>query len=178
VDFGEAGLRALAEWERQRTGLAADYANDWRNQVDHLTLQEWRGRNAPYNPEAPVGALWLPSPEAALSPQDTGNPTMSMRPNVTRADIEQFLNDLGAMAHTSGRIYLAGGAALVHSQVRGLGASTEYIDLKLDVADEQVVEVAIRQLKVRSSVKVELASPADFIPLPPTWERMSVHVGR
>jgi hypothetical protein len=103
---------------------------------------------------------------------------MSMRPNVTRADIEQFLNDLGAMAHTSGRIYLAGGAALVHSQVRGLGASTEYIDLKLDVADEQVVEVAIRQLKVRSSVKVELASPADFIPLPPTWERMSVHVGR
>ena len=43
VDFGEAGLRALADWERQRTGLAADYANDWRNQVDHLTLQEWRG---------------------------------------------------------------------------------------------------------------------------------------
>ncbi len=178
VDFGEAGLRALAEWERQRTGLAADYANDWRNQVDHLTLQEWRVRNVQHNPEASMGALWLPPPEAALSPQDSGDSTMSMRPNVTRADIERFLTDLGTMAHTSGRIYLAGGAALVHSQIRGLGASTEDIDLKLDVADEQAVEDAIRQLKVKSSVNVELASPADFIPLPPNWESMSSYVGR
>jgi hypothetical protein len=82
------------------------------------------------------------------------------------------------MAHTSGRIYLARGAALVHSQVRGLGASTEDIDLKLDVADEQAVEDAIRQLKVRSSVNVELASPADFIPFPSNWESMSAYVGR
>jgi hypothetical protein len=112
------------------------------------------------------------------SPLDAGENAMSMRPNVTRADIEQFLNDLGVMAHTSGRIYLAGGAALVHSQVRGLGASTEDIDLKLDVADEQAVEDAIRQLKIKSSINVELASPADFIPLPPNWESMSTYVGR
>src|SRR6185312_3397226 len=67
---------------------------------------------------------------------------------------------------------------LVHSQLRGLGASTEDIDLKLDVADEQAVEDAIRQLKAQSNVNVELASPADFIPLPPNWESMSTYIGR
>jgi hypothetical protein len=179
VNFGEAGLRALAEWERRRTGLGANYANDWRNQVDRLILQEWRRHNGNGYTAAPVGTLrpWMAAPEME-SPLDAGENAMSMRPNVTRADIEQFLNDLGVMAHTSGRIYLAGGAALVHSQVRGLGASTEDIDLKLDVADEQAVEDAIRQLKIKSSINVELASPADFIPLPPNWESMSTYVGR
>jgi len=179
VNFGEAGLRALAEWDRRRTGLAADYANDWRNQVDHLILQEWRRQSENGNTVMPLAVSWpqvfVFEPQAPL---DAGEDAMSMRPNVTRADIEQFLNDLGAMAHTSGRIYLAGGAALVHSQIRGLGASTEDIDLKLDVADEQAVENVIRQLKAQSNVNVELASPADFIPLPPTWESMSTYVGR
>jgi uncharacterized nucleotidyltransferase DUF6036 len=179
VDFGEAGLRALAEWERGRTGLAANYASDWDNQVDHLVLQEWHRSSENENTAAPVRILWPRMDAPGMdSPVDAGEDPMSMRPNVTRADIEQFLNDLGAMAHTTGRIYLAGGAALVHGQIRGLGASTEDIDLKLDVADEQAVEDAIRQLKVRSSVNVELASPADFIPLPPNWESMSTYVGR
>jgi len=179
VDFGEVGLRALAEWERRRTGLGANYASDWDNQVDHLVLQEWCRSSENENTAAPVGILWPRMAALEMAPLlDPGEDAMSMRPNVTRADIEQFLNDLGAMAQTTGRIYLARGAALVHGQIRGLGASTEDIDLKLDVADEQAVEDAIRQLKVRSSVNVELASPADFIPLPPNWESMSTYVGR
>lgn len=179
VNFGQAGLETLAAWERKRTRTNANYANDWRNQIDRLMLQEWRRHGGQDENGAARRIIWswTTAPESE-APADAGGDAMSMRPNVTRADIERFLNDLGAMAHTSGRIYLAGGAALVHSQVRGLGASTEDIDLKLDVADEQAVEDAIRQLKVTSSVNVELASPADFIPLPPNWESMSAYTGR
>ena len=116
VNFGEAGLRALAEWERRRTRLGANYASDWDNQVDHLVLQEWRRSSENENTAAPVEILWPRMAAPEMAPLlDPGEDAMSMRPNVTRADIEQFLNDLGAMAQTSGRIYLAGGAALVHS---------------------------------------------------------------
>lgn len=103
---------------------------------------------------------------------------MSMRQDVDLQSIERFLQELGRMVYTSGRIYLSDGTAMVHGQVRGVGASTADIDLKLDVADENEVESAIRQLKTRLGINVELASPADFIPLPVAWERMSKFVGR
>lgn len=103
---------------------------------------------------------------------------MSLRPDVTRDGIERFLVELGRMARQPGRIYLAGGAALVHGQVRGPGASTADVDLKLDVADENEVETAIRQLKTTLGINVELASPADFIPVPVAWPSTSRYVGR
>jgi hypothetical protein len=170
VDFGQAGLTALSQFEQQRTRQQLDWQGDWQNQVAQLLAQLW------FTP----GATMLNFPTALappwLYPEEA--PSMSMRPDVTRADIERFLQELGRAVHHSGKIYLAGGAALVHDGVRGAQASTADIDLKLDVSDLSEVEQALRQLKVQLGLNVELASPADFIPLPPTWEAMSRYVGR
>ncbi len=192
VNGGVAGLVALERYAREHLGWGAPTAADWRNQVAHLVWQAWERRLAhgdvlspeAYPPLLPadgvssgahggdcarLGSVGLDEEVRAL---------MSMRQDVDSQGIERFLQELGRMVRTSGRIYLARGAALVHGQVRGVGASTTDIDLKLDVDDENEVETAIRQLKTRLGINVELASPADFIPLPAAWERMSRFVGR
>jgi hypothetical protein len=176
TDDGVAGLRTLAEWERRRTHLPANYRGDWEHQVAHLITQEWAARPmvapARYSLAPPTDAVDGDAPRA----QETDR--MSLRPDVTRDGIERFLTELGRMVRQPGRIYLAGGAALVHGQVRGAGASTADVDLKLDVADEHVVETAIRQLKTRLGINVKLASPADFIPVPAAWPSTSRYAGR
>lgn len=103
---------------------------------------------------------------------------MSFRPDVSRAEIERFLQVLGQGVHQSGRLYLVGGAALVHAQVRGQGATTEDIDVVLAVPDEHQVQTTIRRLITQLGVNVELAGPGDFIPLPASWEAASRYVGR
>lgn len=103
---------------------------------------------------------------------------MSFRPDVSRDQIEQFLREFGQAVHHPGRVYLVGGAALVHSNVRGVGATTVDIDLRLAVGDEHEAETAIRELIARLGVNVELAYPGDFLPLPSDWETRSRYVGR
>jgi hypothetical protein len=174
IDFGLVGIHALAQHERDRTGIVADYVGDWHNQIQHLVAQEWE-RHPVANGVRPlqIAPAW-PVPHS----REEGS-WMSLRPDVTRADIERFLTELGQQVHqASGRIYLVGGAALVHRAVRGQGASTADIDLQLDVTDSAEVEQVIRQLKFLLGINVELASPADFIPLPPSWVTMSPYVGR
>lgn len=192
VGGGVAGLVALERYAREHLGWGAPTAADWRNQLVHLVREAWRRRiwngdvTVPeaYQPLLPAdgvsfGAHGGDSARLGSAGLDEEREVrMSMRQDVDQQGIERFLQELGRMVHTSGRIYLAGGAALVHGQVRGVGASTADIDLKLDVADENEVESAIRQLKTRLGINVELASPADFIPLPVAWERMSKFVGR
>lgn len=174
LDFGLPGAQALAQHERERTGIFADYLGDWHNQIQHLVTQEWDRHSA----KDEVRPLVIAPPWPEFYPTEEYLP-MSWRPDVTRADIERFLTELGQQIHqASGRIYLVGGAELVHNNVRGQGASTADIDMQLDVPDSQEVEQVIRQLKIRLGVNVELASPADFIPLPPSWVTMSPYVGR
>ncbi len=103
---------------------------------------------------------------------------MSFRPDVSRDDIERFLQQFGQLSQQSGRLYLAGGAELVHGGLRGEGATTVDIDLRLDVSDESAAETLIRQLMRQLGINVELASPADFIPLPSDWQTRSPFVGR
>jgi hypothetical protein len=103
---------------------------------------------------------------------------MSFRPDVSRDDIERFLQQFGRLSQQSGRLYLAGGAELVHGGLRGEGATTVDIDLRLDVSDESAAETLIRQLMRQLSINVELPSPADFIPLPADWQTRSPFVGR
>ncbi len=192
VGIGVTGLAALERYAGECLGWGAPTVADWRNQVAHLVRQAWERRQAHGDMRSPEGYPPL-LPAAGVALGATGGDIaqfswtepdggrwayMSMRQNVDGQGIERFLQELGRMVRTSGRIYLAGGAALVHGQVRGVGASTADIDLKLDVADENEVETAIRQLKTRLGINVELASPADFIPLPAAWERMSRFVGR
>lgn len=40
--YGELGLRALEQSERNRRGLPLNFAGDWQNQVDHLIAQKSR----------------------------------------------------------------------------------------------------------------------------------------
>ena len=103
---------------------------------------------------------------------------MSMRQPVERSMIDMFLQELGRRVRRPGKLYLTGGAALVHAGMRGEGAATADIDLKLDAANEDEVQDALRQLKDLLNIDLELAWPGDFLPAPPSWEAGSQYVGR
>ena len=76
------------------------------------------------------------------------------------------------------RFYLVGGIVLIDLGLRG---TTLDIDYAAD-ADEPVVlgdlEQAIRALKEELDINVEPASPADFLPIPPSVLDQSRFVGR
>lgn len=101
---------------------------------------------------------------------------MSMRPKVDRGQIEHFLKNLGRTFHKPGRIYLVGGAAMVHMGLRS--DFTEDIDVDVRATDEDELIESIRRLKDTLQVNVEFASPGDFIPLPKGWESHAKYVGR
>ncbi len=176
LDYGEPGLRMLEDLEQNRRGVLYRFSGDWQNQIHHLLLQQWSTQLRTGTLSQPVLAA-PPSPWQVFSPEQ-GGPFMSLRPPVDRAAIEHFLRRLGQLVHHPGRIYLVGGAALVHQQVRGLQATTMDIDLALEVTNEQEIETAIQQLKRDLDLNVELASPGDFIPLPASWQRQAQYIGR
>lgn len=81
---------------------------------------------------------------------------------------------LGRAARDDARVYFAGGATAV---LLGWRDSTVDVDMKL-VPDRDEVFRAIPQLKERLRINVELASPADFIPVPAGWEERSPFIDR
>ena len=179
IGYGEPGLRRLAIYEQHRTGTAANLVGDWQNQAHHVIAQGWN-RSSRENRSANLARILGGQ---ALRPQVLQEHierehAMSFRPDVSREDIERFLQQFGQLSQQPGRLYLAGGAELVHGGLRGEGATTVDIDLRLDVSDESAAETLIRQLMRQLGVNVELASPADFIPLPADWEARSPFVGR
>ena len=101
---------------------------------------------------------------------------MNMRPGVDKAAIEAFLQQLGRTFRKPARLYLVGGAALVHLGVRP--GFTQYIDIQVGGANEGELIVAIQGLIQQMQVNVEFASPADFMPLPSQWETRARFVGR
>ncbi len=175
LDYGEPGLRALEAVEQRRRGVGYRLRGDWQNQVHHLILQQW-GVQQRTGYISPVTLPTPPSPWQDFS-QEQGDTFMSLRPPVDRPAIERFLQRLGRLVRHPGRIYLVGGAALVHHQVRGPHATTLDIDLALEVNNEQEIESAIQRLKQELDVNV-LASPGDFIPLPASWQRQAQYIGR
>lgn len=100
-----------------------------------------------------------------------------MREQIDRQRIEQFLARLGREFHSSGRIYLVGGTTMVFE---GLRAQTLDIDLAIDVSDQDHSELIaiLQKLKQQLSMNIELASPADFIPLPSGHSERSSFIGR
>ena len=99
---------------------------------------------------------------------------MSMRQNVDRQKIEQFLTQVGR-TRQPGRLYLTGGAALVHKGIRP--GQTLDIDIQVTV-DPAHLTAQIAQLKQKMNINIEFASPGDFIPLPTQWETRSQFVKR
>ncbi|MDQ2906400.1 MAG: DUF6036 family nucleotidyltransferase [Ktedonobacteraceae bacterium] len=99
---------------------------------------------------------------------------MSMRQRVGRQEIEQFLIQVGR-TRQPGRLYLTGGAALVHRGIRP--GQTLDIDIQITV-DPANLTSQIAQLKQKMNINIEFASPGDFIPLPTQWEARSEFIKR
>jgi hypothetical protein len=78
----------------------------------------------------------------------------------------------GAAAEARARVYFTGGATAV---LLGWRSSTIDVDLKL-VPEHDGLLRAIPALKETLHINVELASPADFIPVAPGWEDRSPFV--
>ena len=92
-----------------------------------------------------------------------------MRAPVDAARLDTFMQQLAVAARQPGRVYLTGGATAV---LEGWRTSTIDVDLKM-VPEQDEVFRAIPRLKEELSINVELASPADFIPELPGWDRRS-----
>jgi hypothetical protein len=84
------------------------------------------------------------------------------------------MSALGRAADTDGACYLTGGATAV---LVGWRRSTIDVDIRL-VPETEALLRAIQGLKNELRINVELASPADFIPVPPGWEERSPFVAR
>jgi hypothetical protein len=163
---GKYGLRALQEAEQRRRGSPFTFVGDWQNQIDHLLRQEEaKHHQVVISPRIPT--------EELLDGQEF---VMSMRPGVDKAAIESFLRQLGRTFHKPGRLYLVGGAALVHLGLRS--GLTQDIDVQVGGANEGDLIVAIQQLIQQMQINVEFASPGDFMPLPSQWEAHVRYVGR
>ena len=74
-----------------------------------------------------------------------------------------------------GRLYLTGGAALVHRGIRP--GQTLDIDIQITI-DPANLMAQIAQLKQKMNINIEFASPGDFIPLPTQWEARSEFIKR
>jgi hypothetical protein len=81
---------------------------------------------------------------------------------------------LGGASDANGACYLTGGATAV---LFGWRKSTIDIDVRLEPETDTLLR-AISQIKDDLQVNVELASPADFMPVPLGWEDRSLFAAR
>jgi hypothetical protein len=88
--------------------------------------------------------------------------------------IRRFMRALAEEADADGRVYFTGGATAV---LMGWRPATIDVDIKLDPERDALFR-AIARLKDRLALNVELASPADFIPVRPDWAERSPFVAR
>lgn len=99
---------------------------------------------------------------------------MSMRQQIGQQQIEQFLVQVGR-TRQPGRLYITGGAALVHRGIRSGRTLDIDIQITLDPAN---LMTQIVQLKQKMNINIEFSSPGDFMPLPRDWEARSEFVNR
>ncbi len=83
--------------------------------------------------------------------------------------IRRFMRALAEAAEATARVYFAGGATAV---LIGWRSSTIDVDIKI-VPEHDHLFRAIPRIKETLQINVELACPADFIPVPPGWEERS-----
>jgi hypothetical protein len=86
--------------------------------------------------------------------------------------IRQLMRALGRAADEAGRAYLTGGGTAV---LMGWRSSTIDVDIKF-VPDHDAILRAIPGIKEDLRLNIELASPADFIPVPQGWEERSTFI--
>lgn len=88
--------------------------------------------------------------------------------------IRRFMRALGDASEADGACYFTGGATAV---IVGWRRSTIDVDIHLVPESDSLLR-AIQMLKNDLRINVELASPADFIPMRPGWEDRSIYVAR
>ena len=88
--------------------------------------------------------------------------------------IRRFMRALGQAARVDGDCYLTGGTTAV---LIGWRPTTLDVDIELEPDQDEVLR-ALPSIKEELAVNVELASPADFIPLPSGWRERSLFVSR
>src|SRR6266536_6699685 len=103
-----------------------------------------------------------------------GSPARVVREIADEGRIRRLVRALGDAARREGVCYLTGGATAV---LLGWRPSTLDVDILLEPEQDEVLR-AIPRLKDELSVNVELASPADFLPLPRAWRERSPLVER
>ena len=86
--------------------------------------------------------------------------------------IRRFMRTLGVEADVDTRVYFTGGATAV---LYGWRPSTIDVDIKF-VPESDRIYRAIPRVKESLRINVELASPLDFIPVPPGWEDRSPYI--
>ena len=84
------------------------------------------------------------------------------------------MHALGVAARNDGDCYFTGGATAV---LLGWRATTLDVDIMLEPEQDEMLR-ALPSMKEELAVNVELASPADFIPLPEGWRERSISIAR
>jgi hypothetical protein len=97
-----------------------------------------------------------------------------MRELADAGRIRSFMQALGRVATSPGRVLFTGGATAV---LLGWRETTIDIDIKL-VPDQDTILRAIPALKESLHINVELASPDDFIPVREGWTDRSPFVAQ
>jgi hypothetical protein len=83
-----------------------------------------------------------------------------------RERIQRLMEAFARAASGNVRVYFVGGTTAV---LMGWRESTIYVDFVMRPDDDALLR-SIPELKETLRINVELASPADFIPVPPGWE--------
>jgi hypothetical protein len=97
-----------------------------------------------------------------------------MREPADLTRIQQFMRALGDRAREESRVYLTGGATAV---LHGWRNSTIDVDVKF-VPERDELFRGLQDLKEQLQLNVELASPADFIPVRSDWQERSPFIRR
>lgn len=97
-----------------------------------------------------------------------------MRERLDRTRLHAFMRALAEATRRPLQVYLVGGATAV---LEGWRHSTVDVDLKVG-DDSDAVLRAIPAIKERLNLNIELASPADFIPVKAGWEDRSPFVAQ
>ncbi|MEP6820991.1 MAG: DUF6036 family nucleotidyltransferase [Chthoniobacterales bacterium] len=97
-----------------------------------------------------------------------------MRHETQVDDIRHFMRELGLAVREEGRVYFTGGVSAV---LHGWREMTIDIDLRADPEPAGFFE-ALRSLKEKLEINLELAAPSDFIPELLGWRDRSVLIAR
>lgn len=97
-----------------------------------------------------------------------------MREPVDAERLQRFMHAAGHAAARDGVCYLTGGSTAV---LVGWRRSTLDVDIRLEPEQDELLR-DLQRIKHELRINVELASPADFIPLPAGWEERSLPAAR